>query len=359
MTRASAARRPVRDRGADRMTPRRRTSGAPSILERGALPVSLGWIAIVGWVFATTGLEAAWPARADPLGRMTTMLGIVLPLVLVWVVATVARTARILREESLQLREAIDSLRFGQIESRMPVVRDDPRLDEVIRAQETLGAQLAALAAIDRVDEEPDRPEQSPATSLPAAPPRDPMDEPVPEAPEELSTPSSAPALSSGEIIRALDFPEDEADAEGFRILRAALDDPLMAGLVIAAQDVLTFLSQDGIYMDDLSPPPADPAAWRALASGATDDRIAAVAAIRDRACLALVDDRMGTDAIFRDAAGRFLEEVLAGLHRFVPTATDDEVVRFADTRTGRAFMLLGFAAGLFGPVPDQPVTTA
>ena len=70
-------------------------------------------------------------------------------------------------------------------------------------------------------------------------------------------------------FIRALNFPETQDDAEGFDALRLALKDRKTAQLVQASQDVLTLLSQEGIYMDDLRPDMARPEIWRQFAQGA------------------------------------------------------------------------------------------
>ena len=69
-------------------------------------------------------------------------------------------------------------------------------------------------------------------------------------------------------LIRALHFPEDAQDTEGFAALRRALGDARIAPLIKAAQDVLTRLAQEGIYMDDLRPDRARPEFWRAFAQG-------------------------------------------------------------------------------------------
>ena len=53
-------------------------------------------------------------------------------------------------------------------------------------------------------------------------------------------------------LIRALDFPRDADDQEGFRALRAALRHHGLAQMLQAAEDVLTLLSQEGVYVDDL-----------------------------------------------------------------------------------------------------------
>ena len=51
---------------------------------------------------------------------------------------------------------------------------------------------------------------------------------------------------------------------------------------------MLTLLSQDGIYMDDLRPDRARPEAWRQFAEGARGREVAALGGVRDRSSLAL-----------------------------------------------------------------------
>ena len=116
-----------------------------------------------------------------------------------------------------------------------------------------------------------------------------------------------------------------------------------------AAQDVLTLLSQDGIYMDDLRPDRARPEVWRQFAQGQRGREVAALGGVRDRSCLALTTGRMREDQIFRDTAHHFLrrfDQLLAG---FEPQASDEELAALAETRSARAFMLLGRVAGTFG----------
>jgi len=118
--------------------------------------------------------------------------------------------------------------------------------------------------------------------------------------------------------------------------------------LVQASQDILTLLSQDGIYMDDMIPDRARPEIWRRFAKGERGRVIASLGGIRDRSCLALTAGRMREDTIFRDAAHHFLrkfDQMLVGLE---PGASDAELVDLAETRTARAFMLLGRVAGTF-----------
>ena len=145
-----------------------------------------------------------------------------------------------------------------------------------------------------------------------------------------------------------MNFPKTADDKDGFRALRRALNDPHAGRLIQASQDVLTLLSQEGIYMDDLTPDRARPEIWRRFAQGERGRAIAMLGGVRDRSSLALSAQRMRNDHIFRDAAHHFLRQFDKTFAAFEPTASDEEVAALADTRTARAFMLLGRVAGTF-----------
>jgi hypothetical protein len=70
--------------------------------------------------------------------------------------------------------------------------------------------------------------------------------------------------------------------------------------------------------------------------------------AVRDRASLALASGRMREDAIFRDTVHHFLRKFDQMLVTFEEFATDADLLELAETRTARAFMLMGRAAGTF-----------
>jgi len=166
----------------------------------------------------------------------------------------------------------------------------------------------------------------------------------------ELGTPVEvlAEPLKNEDFIKALHFPEDAQDDKGFTALRRALADRIANQLIQAAQDVLTLLSQDGIYMDDIRPDMAHLEIWRRFAQGERGRTISALGGIRDRSTLALINVRMKKDPVFRDAAHHFLRLFDKGFSKFEDTATEAEISALSETRTARAFMLLGRVAGTF-----------
>lgn len=164
---------------------------------------------------------------------------------------------------------------------------------------------------------------------------------------EEPAPEPEAP-LGWDEMMRALDFPRDAADEEGFRALRRALRRRSLAQMLQAAEDMLTYLSQEGVYMDDLAMDPADPEAWRRFAAGGRGVEADAAGGVRDEGALDAARGLMKQDAVFRDTALFFLRRFDAVLGEIVPGASDAALAQLADTRSGRAFQLMARATGSF-----------
>ena len=272
---------------------------------------------------------------------LMTMLAIFMPVAMIWVAATAARASRVMREESRRLQAAIDAIRHAYIAQQQGGnLRSEPsvarKLDEIAAAAKKTETALATFHT--RRDE----------NARPAPPTEEVAQDDQPTLALGTQAIDMAPLLDTDDFIRALNFPETAEDEIGFASLRRALKDRAASQLIQAAQDVLTLMSQDGIYMDDLRPDRARPEVWRQFAGGARGRPIAALGGIRDRSSLALTNARMKQDPIFRDAAHHFLRRFDRTFAEFEKNASDGEISGLADTRTARAFMLLGRCAGTF-----------
>lgn len=279
----------------------------------------------------------------DGLRFLITMLAVFMPVAMIWVAATAARSSRVMREESQRLQAAIDAIRQAYIAqqqgrdiSKEPSVAR--KLDEIAAATRNTETALATFHT--RRDGE-----GAPRSAALAAP-ADTGDQP--KLALGTSSEDMTPPLAAEDFIRALNFPETAEDEEGFAALRKAMRDRNTSQLVQAAQDILTLLSQDGIYMDDLRPDRARPEVWRQFAAGARGRSVAALGGVRDRSSLALTAGRMKQDPIFRDAAHHFLRRFDKAISTFAETASDGELSALGNTRTAHAFMLLGRVAGTF-----------
>ena len=306
-----------------------------------AIALSAVWLLGSGIFFVFVSSEAPTESESGGLRFLMTMLAIFMPVAMIWVAATAARASRVMREESQRLQAAIDAIRQTYIAQQQSIgMRAEPsvarKLDEIAAAARKTETALATFQS--RRDDTARAPAPAPAPQM--------DDQPT------LALGTQAidmmPLLGTDDFIRALNFPETAEDEAGFASLRRALKDRSAKQLIQAAQDVLTLMSQDGIYMDDLRPDRARPEVWRQFAQGARGRPIAALGGIRDRSSLALSNARMKQDPIFRDAAHHFLRRFDKTFAEFEKQASDGEISALAETRTARAFMLLGRCAGTF-----------
>lgn len=158
-----------------------------------------------------------------------------------------------------------------------------------------------------------------------------------------------AAPLATPDFLSALNFPHSPEDTDGFRALRLALRHPPTIPLIQASQDVLTLLSQIGLYMDDLIPDHAHPELWRRFfTEGERGGAISALGGVRDTDALLTCANQMRDDPVFRDATHHFLRRFELVLSARIEQLEDADLIRLADTRSARAFMLLGRAAGIF-----------
>lgn len=316
-----------------------------------AIVLSLLWLtgcAVFFLVMGGNGAGAGEAGGADPFRLVMTLLAVFMPVAVIWVAAAATRSARIMREESQRLHVAIDAIRHSYLQQQQSGVLGrqassvERKLDALAQAQRKTETALAMFSSSRHAA----LPEPPRVISPPRAEASDETEQPalaLGTSAEEL-----APPMSNTDVIRALHFPEDADDKEGFEALRRALQDHRLSGLIRAAQDVLTLLSQDGIYMDDLRPDMPRPEVWRKFAEGKRGRAVAALGGIRDRSSLALTAGRMRSDPVFRDAAHHFLRKFDQVVSDFAPNATDQELAELAETRSARAFMLLGRVTGTF-----------
>ena len=285
----------------------------PTQTETIAIAASLVWVVVAGLLF--------WLLPAGDAGglRIVVMLLVMaVPVGMVAIVLTMARKINAVEAEVYRLQRALDTL-------RQPVAAPQAQ---------------AALRPVAPQQQTSLRPVAKP---VPRALPAD-----QPKLALDASPDDDSPPLDRPDLILALNFPDSEDDTAGFAALRRALRDRTARHLVQASQDVLTLLSQDGIYMDDLRPPAPDADLWRRFAKGERGADMAPVGAVREEAALALVAARMREDAVFRDAVHHFLRRFDLILVAFEQEATDTDLRALAETRTARAFMLLARASRTF-----------
>ncbi|MFK5996849.1 MAG: hypothetical protein QM492_01940 [Rhodobacterales bacterium] len=315
-----------------------------------AIVLSTIWLAGLATIFYFYP-ESARQISYDQSLSALIAVGLFLPLILIWIAALLARSLTSMRAEMANLRKSIARMdetlhiEIGEhAETRDRWIQS--QLAQIVEHAKTTNSHVSVL--VDETLAEQGRtppPRETTALSQKTAPPVDEAQAALP-LPDDGKAPGTP--ITIRELIKALNFPDDEKDTDGFRVLQRALKDHTTSKLVHSAQAVLTMLSEDGIYMDDLRLEKPDTSAWRQFAKGARGKDVAALGMIRDRTALTLTKTRLQNDTAFRETVHGFLKQFDTILAEFEKTAKDSELEEMGETRSASAFMLLGRVSGAF-----------
>lgn len=309
-----------------------------------AAAITAVWVIVVALLarFATGDLDGA------DLGVL--LLGATVPVMLLWAVL-------ILRTDIAKLRSEMPARDRPEMHERAIDRQTSATVARLAERQEMTERAVAALRKdCSRGNPAPERAEETTSTQ----PPQDTAGDAAISASQQTTRQPALPldrgtrpdlpdeARDWNATVRALDFPRDERDREGFRAMKAVQDDRQVAELLRASEDVLNLLAQDGIYVDDLAPGPADPDAWRRFAAGTRGAGREGLAGIADEGAEGAVRARMRADPVMRDAALHFMRRFDHVLRLGAAREDDALLLGIVDSRTGRAFMLLALVIGSF-----------
>ncbi|AXC48761.1 hypothetical protein DRW48_02795 [Paracoccus suum] len=319
----------------------RRAAAEDRAIAAGLL-VSAAWVVLflLVWLFGPAGDGAARSGAA----RLVTLVGVFVPLVLIWMAVGTARALAGLRDEAHDLRAQLLAMRRGapadlppelqagmeDAEAQMlPLDTPAPRAVAQPRREATPRTAAAPRASAGRA-----------RTTAAAAPPQPSLDLGAPPAVE----------VDPHDLILALNFPDGPDDHDAVDALRRALADGETARLIRAAQDVITLLAARGLYMDDVPAPNAPAESWRRFVDGARGAALDGMDLPQpDPNAEAALAEALRSDEVFRDAAHHFLRHWDKLLGRAVPQLDDNGVRHLAATRSGRAFATLAQSTGIFG----------
>jgi hypothetical protein len=303
----------------------------------------VGW----GWVVAVAGVVSI--AAFSPMDSLWRGLpGMVLAAVALVLTVIVyrggMRFAQSLTTQTALLQSRFDALTQGT--PPIPEVAPDP-----VPKQRRSGAKQpkGSATVLEMFSVPPDlgadpAPEAKPMAEGATIPSTEaPIAVDVPTVPEVRASPDVP--VSIADLVRAMNFPVNAEDEDGFQALRLALADPRTAPLIQSALAVLTVLWQDGLDRPDWRMVPSDTSLWRQIAAGTgvqqTDVTL-------DPASLAQTAQRLQVDPAFRAASGRLLDSFHSTMSAVGKTASDHDLGQIGDTRTAWAFLMCASAAGAF-----------
>lgn len=332
-----------------------RVAGALSALWLVVVMVyAIGFFGVFGTAFQT-------PRPAAALEVALFLLAAAGPVALFFYGALLARKAEDVRLAAARLTSAVDALRLTTAPRAGPLADDlAEALSRATRA--TMAEDRAAVAdAIARVDalvaetramvgglSAQDSKARREAKTIAVNPVVADDAQPVlPFAGEPEA--NAAAAIPWDSVVRALQFPNDESDEAGFAAIRTVVEDHDLAALLQAAEDVLSLMSEDGLYMEDVRPEIAPTPAWRRYAEGTRGKAVNEIGGVHDEVALAIARGLLRNDPVFRDTALHFLRRFDRLAERMIAELGEDQMVlEAADSRTGRAFMIVARVMGVF-----------
>lgn len=292
---------------------------------------SLAWLLLTA-LFWLLGPDA--PAQGSGLMRLASVVSVIMPLALIWLAVGLARTIDNLRQEANDLRVQMVHMQGSDASA------DDSTLPEAHFRQ---GPAPVSAPLARQSTKTAGNPPAKPKAHAPLPKARDPR----PSA-ARADAPASVP-VELEDLVLAANFPNGPDDHETIDALRAALRDHDAARVLRAGQDMITLLAGASIYMDHLQPEVPDLSLWRRFAAGERGAHMSQIGTIADDEVVQTVVDLLKSDVIFQDAAHHFLRYFDLAVTRWAPSMSDAQLDQFADSRSARAFLLLGQAKGIFG----------
>ncbi|VAV99155.1 hypothetical protein MNBD_ALPHA07-1261 [hydrothermal vent metagenome] len=120
--------------------------------------MTLIWLILTGLAFLVFEPRGAFTGRGSALHFIVVLMAILMPVALIWAVATAARSFRQMQDENQRLQAAVDALRQAYIAQNQghSAASDTSlakKLDEIAALQRKTEAALAALSSLQGIAE--------------------------------------------------------------------------------------------------------------------------------------------------------------------------------------------------------------
>ena len=258
-----------------------------------------------------------------------------LPIGLIWIISYLFFVVYTLKEKSLVLQQDIDELQKADKKQEYMAARENSLVfqDKLSKLESGLGNVKSAVAVLSDAYKGLETGgffhDKNGKSTV------------VIRADSAQNTTNGLKPTPVEDFVRALNFPDDSDDAQGFFALSQASSDKDTKDLIRSAKDALKLLSQDGIYMEhfDIKVTSAD--LWRQFAQNKVARSAVRLGIVGDNLSLKYTAERIQKDAMFRDTVQHFIRRFDSMLRWFEKIASDDEITSLTDTKAGRAYILL------------------
>ncbi|MDG2473689.1 MAG: hypothetical protein P8M50_00230 [Paracoccaceae bacterium] len=154
--------------------------------------------------------------------------------------------------------------------------------------------------------------------------------------------------LSWDILLKALHFPNDKNDSEGFIALEIARKNNTVLQLLQVSEDFLNLLAQDGIYLDDLKIDSPSVEAWLNFVKPEKKHYVRRLSCVGIDEHIKKLKSRTKSDTVFRDTTLMLMRRFDKLLREKLATAEDHQIFKIADTRSGKAFLIVGQISDIF-----------
>ncbi len=148
--------------------------------------------------------------------------------------------------------------------------------------------------------------------------------------------------LDASTLIRAFNLPNDENDAEGYDAIDAAVRIESIATLLENSHQLLYTLADYDLIMDDLEIDLGLISTWRKYATDSTEGTVSSLGGTGTYLEIDKVSSIVNENSDFEERASTFNSHMDKFISQAIPQLKDEEIRKLAQTRTFRAFLLLG-----------------
>ncbi len=163
-------------------------------------------------------------------------------------------------------------------------------------------------------------------------------------------TPSEPEDIKLRDIAHVLNFADQDQKGDWAKAFSKIAADGEYLELIRMAEDLLEIFEQDDIYVEDIDLKLTNAQRWIDWVNGDESADLSDIAQIDDIRIVALSRSRINAEEELLDRSTQYQKQFLTSFNNLIASASEDDVLRFIQSRGGKLFLVLGENSGLFEP---------